>query len=42
MRTITVSLPWDHVVWDLIGKLPTSENHYKPIHRIREKKKSWI
>ena len=28
MRTITVSLPWDHVVWDLIGKLLMSENGF--------------
>ena len=28
MRTITASLPWDHVVWDLIGKLPMSENGF--------------
>ena len=27
-RTITAGVPFDHVLWDLIGKLPTSMNGY--------------
>ena len=28
MSTIFAGRPWDHIIWDLIGKLPTSVNGY--------------
>ena len=28
MSTIVAGRPWDHIIWDLIGKLPTSVNGY--------------